>query len=62
VAGLRGTEDRQPGLFVTGNYLSGLSIAACVAEAHGAAARAHGYLLGFAGRAEATAKTRSAAL
>ncbi|MEE8455887.1 MAG: protoporphyrinogen oxidase [Limibaculum sp.] len=33
VAGLRATAERCPGLFVTGNYLGGISVGNCVAEA-----------------------------
>jgi heterodisulfide reductase subunit A-like polyferredoxin len=59
---LRGSEDRQPGLFVTGNYFSGPSVAACVAEANGAAARAHRYLLGLSAQDGPAAQAGSAAL
>lgn len=41
---LRSLGERVPGLFVTGNYLGGPSIAACLGEARGTAARAHRYL------------------
>ncbi len=39
---------RQPGLFVTGNYLNGVSVAACLAQAVNTAERVHGYLLDLA--------------
>ncbi len=39
---------RQPGLFVTGNYLNGVSVAACLAQAVNTAERTHGYLLDLA--------------
>ncbi|MFQ5774495.1 MAG: protoporphyrinogen oxidase [Kiloniellaceae bacterium] len=59
VAALRGTEDRRPGLFVTGNYFQGPSVAACVAQASEAATRVHRFLIdrkdGVRGRAQACA-------
>ncbi len=44
VAALRGAEHCHPGLFITGNYFTGPGVAACLAEAGEAAARAHGHL------------------
>ncbi|MFQ5765909.1 MAG: protoporphyrinogen oxidase, partial [Rhodospirillales bacterium] len=44
VAALRGVEQSHPGLFVTGNYFTGPGVAACLAEAKEAAARADGHL------------------
>jgi len=44
VAALRGLEQRVPGLFATGNYFAGPSIAACLAEAGETAARVDGHL------------------
>lgn len=38
------TEERTPGLFLTGNYLQGVSVAACLEQAARTAARVHGYL------------------
>jgi hypothetical protein len=35
---------RHPGLFVTGNYLSGPSVAACVTQAREAVAQVHRFL------------------
>ena len=32
VAALNGISERQPGLFLTGNYLDGVSVAACIAH------------------------------
>ncbi len=43
-----GTTDRQPGLFVTGNYLGGLSVAHCVAQAERTAAKVAAHLAGSA--------------
>ncbi len=48
VATILGLAERQPGLFVTGNYLSGLSVAACVARAELTAARVARHLRGAA--------------
>ena len=62
VAALRGAEDRQPGLFVTGNYLSGLSVAACVAEAKATSERVQGYLLGRAEKTGTAPRVRSTAV
>jgi oxygen-dependent protoporphyrinogen oxidase len=44
VAALVSASHRQPGLFLTGNYFTGPSVAACVAEAMEAAARVDRYL------------------
>jgi oxygen-dependent protoporphyrinogen oxidase len=44
VAELSGAERRHPGLFVTGNYISGPSVASCLGEAKETARRADGYL------------------
>ena len=44
VAEISGAERRHPGLFVTGNYISGPSIASCLGEAKETARRADGYL------------------
>ncbi len=44
VAALASASDRQPGLFLTGNYFTGPSVAACVAEATEAAVRVDRYL------------------
>jgi oxygen-dependent protoporphyrinogen oxidase len=45
VAALASASQRQPGLFLTGNYFTGPSVAACVAEAMEAAARVHSFLM-----------------
>jgi oxygen-dependent protoporphyrinogen oxidase len=45
VAALRGLEARRPGLFVTGNYLDGPSVGACVGQAAETAARVERFLL-----------------
>lgn len=45
VAALNGSFERQPGLFLTGNYFAGVSVAACVAHACKTAKRAGSYLL-----------------
>jgi oxygen-dependent protoporphyrinogen oxidase len=39
LAALRGAEDRMPGLFLTGNYLEGPSVGACLDQARKTAAR-----------------------
>jgi oxygen-dependent protoporphyrinogen oxidase len=39
LAALRGAEDRMPGLFLTGNYLIGPSVGACLDQARNTAAR-----------------------
>ena len=44
VAALNGLEGRQPGLFVTGNYLAGPAVGTCVDRAVEAAARVHAHL------------------
>ena len=44
VARLRAVEDNRPGLFLTGNYLSGLSVASCAASASDTAQRVHDFL------------------
>lgn len=44
VATLRATEAQRPGLFVTGNYFSGPSVANCVKQAKQTALRTHGFL------------------
>ncbi len=41
---LTGLEHRRPGLFVTGNYLSGISVAACLTQAVETAALIHAFL------------------
>ncbi len=41
---LRAAERNRPGLFVTGNYLTGLSVAACFASANQTAGRVHDFL------------------
>ncbi|MCK6454269.1 MAG: protoporphyrinogen oxidase, partial [Alphaproteobacteria bacterium] len=41
---LTGTADRRPGLFLTGNYFAGVSVAACVAHATQTAARVDAFL------------------
>lgn len=43
-AALRGTDRRRPGLFVTGNYFAGPSVAVCVAQAVETATRVHRFL------------------
>jgi len=49
VANLRAAECRRPGLFLTGNYLTGLSVASCVTSATETAARVHAFLTDRAG-------------
>ena len=49
VAKLRGAEQRAPGLFLTGNYFAGLSVAACVTQAGETADRVNAYLIDRAG-------------
>ncbi len=44
VAALREAERRAPGLFLTGNYFTGLSVTSCVAQAYETAERAHRFL------------------
>jgi oxygen-dependent protoporphyrinogen oxidase len=44
VGELSGAERRHPGLFLTGNYIAGPSIASCLGEATETARRADGYL------------------
>ena len=44
IAALRAAEQRQPGLFLTGNYFAGPSVAACLAQASETSARAHRFL------------------
>lgn len=44
LAVLDGLSQRRPGLFLTGNYMAGVSVAACVAHASHAAARARTFL------------------
>jgi oxygen-dependent protoporphyrinogen oxidase len=44
VTALATASHRQPGLFLTGNYLTGLSLAACVAQAEESAMRVHQFL------------------
>jgi oxygen-dependent protoporphyrinogen oxidase len=46
VAALDGASARRPGLFVTGNYLAGPAVGACVARGLETAARAHTFLTG----------------
>ncbi len=41
---LRAAQDNRPGLFLTGNYLSGLSVVSCIASADDTARRVHGFL------------------
>ncbi|HSG96108.1 MAG TPA: protoporphyrinogen oxidase, partial [Afifellaceae bacterium] len=48
VASLCSTDDRQPGLFVTGNYLTGPGIATCIAQASETASRVRQFLAGHA--------------
>lgn len=48
VVAVRGAEQRRPGLFVTGNYLRGLPVAACVEQAAETTARVDEFLLGLA--------------
>ena len=48
VAALAGLAARRPGLFVTGNYLTGPAIAACLAQARHTSADVHRYLVGRA--------------
>lgn len=43
---LRATEDAYPGLFVTGNYLAGMSTTACIVQARLTASRAGAFLDG----------------
>lgn len=49
VATLNGISERQPGLFLTGNYFDGISVAACVTHACRTAKHAGHYLLRQAG-------------
>lgn len=46
---LEGVEQRLPGLFLTGNYIRGVSVAACIEQAVQTAFRAHAYLGSFSG-------------
>jgi len=46
IAQIRGASQRQPGLFVTGNYFTGPSVSACVEVAQKAAAEVDAYLAG----------------
>jgi len=48
MATLRGAEQRVPGLFLTGNYFAGVSVASCVTQACETANRAHGFLIDHA--------------
>ena len=48
VAALHDSHARRPGLFVTGNYLTGPAVGACVAQGLETAARVHGFLAGDA--------------
>lgn len=45
MAALRGAEQRAPGLFLTGNYFGGLSVASCVTQACETAERVHSFLI-----------------
>ena len=45
IAALRGAEQRAPGLFLTGNYFAGLSVACCVARACETADRVDTFLI-----------------
>lgn len=56
IQGIRAVETEYPGLFLTGNYFSGVSTAACVEQAFVAAHRADSYLSDLA----ATARVRVA--
>jgi oxygen-dependent protoporphyrinogen oxidase len=60
MARLRALEDSLPGLYVTGNYLNGVSTAACVDEALAVARRAHQHLSGASAPAHAAAPAGSA--
>lgn len=53
-ADLRELAERKPGLFVTGNYFGGPSVAVCLVQARETAARVHGFLSGLGDRVEAT--------
>lgn len=44
IAALRALEERRPGLYLTGNYFAGPSVAACIAQASETSARAHRFL------------------
>jgi oxygen-dependent protoporphyrinogen oxidase len=46
LAALNGASERQPGLFLTGNYFAGISVAACVAHATHTATRIDAFLHG----------------
>ncbi len=50
---MREAEQRRPGLFLTGNYFAGPSVANCLAEARATAQRAHMLLDTRAAKAEA---------
>lgn len=49
---LRLAQDEFPGLFVTGNYIAGVSTAACIEAAIGAASRTHAFLMDSCGRGD----------
>ncbi len=51
-AALREAERRRPGLFATGNYFAGPSVAACLEQAGETSARADAFLLGARGDRE----------
>ncbi len=44
IAIIQGTEKRWPGLFLTGNYLAGVAVASCIAQADETAGRIHDFL------------------
>ncbi|MEE8393464.1 MAG: protoporphyrinogen oxidase [Rhodospirillales bacterium] len=46
---LKSIGERRPGMFVTGNYFKGPSVAVCLSMAHQTSSRVHGYLLGLEG-------------
>ena len=56
VAVLRAVEQRWPGLFLTGNYFAGPSVAACLAQARQTSARVERSLMGGAGKARRQAE------
>ena len=57
VAALRDVERRCAGLFVTGNYFAGVSVAACLTQALATASRVHGVLRGDREDLDRTAPT-----
>ncbi len=58
---LTATERNIPGLFFTGNYLRGVSVAACLDQAAETAARVDAFLLGYTRKTNSTASPRFAA-